>query len=131
MIKMAKEVATKNAPNAVGPYSQAVQVGNTLYCSGQIGLDPATGKLVSANVVDQTTQALHNLQEVVKTAGFKLDDVVKVTVFMANVADFSEINKIYDQFFGNAKVLPARSAVGIAGLPLGAQVEIEAIASKS
>ncbi|MFD1126498.1 RidA family protein [Lentilactobacillus raoultii] len=128
---MAKEVATPKAPNAVGPYSQAVQTGNTLYCSGQIGLDPATGKLVSGDVVDQATQALHNLQEVVKAAGFEFDEVVKVTVFMANVADFSKVNQVYDQFFGKAKVLPARSAVGIAGLPLGAQVEIEAIASKA
>ncbi|KRM08395.1 endoribonuclease inhibitor of translation [Lentilactobacillus farraginis DSM 18382 = JCM 14108] len=127
---LTKEVATKKAPNAVGPYSQAVQTGNTLYCSGQIGLEPTTGKLVSADVVDQATQALHNLREVVKAAGFNFDDIVKVTVFMANIADFGKVNQVYDQFFGGAEVLPARSAVGIAGLPLGAQVEIEAIAVK-
>ncbi|EHL97492.1 putative endoribonuclease L-PSP [Lentilactobacillus parafarraginis F0439] len=128
---MAKEVATTKAPSAVGPYSQAVQAGNTLYCSGQIGLNPETGKFASANAVDQATQALHNLREVVTAAGFDFGNVVKVIVFMADVNDFGDINKVYDQFFGGAKVLPARSAVGVNGLPLGAKVEIEAIAVKN
>ncbi len=126
---MTKEVATTNAPNAVGPYSQAVQAGDTLYCSGQIGLDPATSKLVSDDVVEQATQALHNLREVVTAAGFNFEHVAKTTVFMANIADFKKVNEVYGQFF-NGAVLPARSAVGVAGLPLGAKVEVEAVVAK-
>lgn len=126
---MKKEVvATPNAPKALGPYSQAVKVGETLYCSGQIGLDPRTGALVADDVVEQAKQALRNLKAVLKQA--QVSDVVKVTVFMTNIADFQKVNEVYAEFFKESQNLPARSAVGVKALPAKALVEIEAVAVK-
>ncbi|MBK8430065.1 MAG: RidA family protein [Chloroflexi bacterium] len=129
---MNKEViATEQAPKAVGPYSQAIRVGDLIYTSGQIGLDPATGKLVAGadaaeTIQLQTTQVLRNLTAVLEAADSSLHHVVKTTVFLESMSDYAAVNVIYAQFFGETP--PARSAVAVAGLPLGAKVEIEAVA---
>ena len=115
-----KRIATTNAPAALGPYAQAVDTGDTVYCSGQLGLDPATGALAEG-VQAQTHQALKNLQAVLQEAGLTLDNVVKTTVFVQDLGDFGTVNEIYGGF-------PARSCVQIAALPKGALVEIECIA---
>ena len=119
-------IATDRAPAAVGPYSQAVRIGNLVYTAGQIPLDPATGKLVEGGIESQTRRALQNLQAVLEAAGTSLANVVKTTVFLQDMGDFGAMNGVYAQFFGGSP--PARSAVEVAALPLGAQVEIEAIA---
>lgn len=118
-------VSTPNAPAALGPYSQAVDTGSTVYCSGQLGLDPATGNLADG-VQAQTHQALKNLQAVLNEAGLSLDNVVKTTVFVQDLADFGTVNKIYGTYFHGG--FPARSCVQIAALPKNALVEIECIA---
>lgn len=118
-------VSTPNAPAALGPYSQAVDTGSTVYCSGQLGLDPATGNLADG-VQAQTHQALKNLQAVLNEAGLSLDNVVKTTVFVQNLADFGTVNEIYGTYFHGG--FPARSCVQIAALPKNALVEIECIA---
>ena len=117
-----KRIATKNAPAALGPYAQAVDTGTTVYCSGQLGLDPATGALAEG-VQAQTHQALKNLQAVLGEAGLTLDSVVKTTVFVQDLGDFGAVNGSY--FHGG---FPARSCVQIAALPKNALVEIECIA---
>jgi 2-iminobutanoate/2-iminopropanoate deaminase len=119
-------IATDRAPAAVGPYSQAVRIGNLVYTAGQIPLDPATGKLVEGGIESQTRRALQNLQAVLEAAGTSLANVVKTTVFLQDMGDFGAMNGVYAQFLGGSP--PARSAVEVAALPLGAQVEIEAIA---
>jgi 2-iminobutanoate/2-iminopropanoate deaminase len=119
-------IATKNAPAAVGPYSQAIRAGNLVYTAGQLGLDPQTGKLVSGGVQAQTRQALTNLQAVLHAAGGALANVVKTTVFLQDMADFQAMNAVYAEFFTDAP--PARSAIQAAALPLGGLVEIEAVA---
>ena len=118
-------VSTPNAPAALGPYSQAVDTGSTVYCSGQLGLDPATGNLADG-VQAQTHQALKNLQAVLNEAGLSLDNVVKTTVFVQDLADFGTVNEIYGTYFHGG--FPARSCVQIAALPKKALVEIECIA---
>ena len=118
-------VSTPNAPAAIGPYSQAVDTGSTVYCSGQLGLDPATGNLADG-VQAQTHQALKNLQAVLNAAGLSLDNVVKTTVFVQDLADFGTVNEIYGTYFHGG--FPARSCVQIAALPKNALVEIECIA---
>ena len=118
-------VSTPNAPAALGPYSQAVDTGSTVYCSGQLGLDPATGNLADG-VQAQTQQALKNLQAVLNEAGLSLDNVVKTTVFVQDLADFGTVNEIYGTYFHGG--FPARSCVQIAALPKNALVEIECIA---
>ena len=118
-------VSTPNAPAALGPYSQAVDTGSTVYCSGQLGLDPATGNLAEG-VQAQTHQALKNLQAVLNAAGLSLDNVVKTTVFVQDLADFGTVNEIYGTYFHGG--FPARSCVQIAALPKNALVEIECIA---
>ena len=118
-------VSTPNAPAALGPYSQAVDTGSTVYCSGQLGLDPATGNLAE-DVQAQTHQALKNLQAVLNAAGLSLDNVVKTTVFVQDLADFGTVNEIYGTYFHGG--FPARSCVQIAALPKNALVEIECIA---
>lgn len=118
-------VSTPNAPAALGPYSQAVDTGSTVYCSGQLGLDPATGNLADG-VQAQTHQALKNLQAVLNEAGLSLDNVVKTTVFVQDLADFGTVNEIYGTYFHGG--FPARSCVQIAALPKSALVEIECIA---
>ena len=124
---MTKEIIhSDNAPAAVGPYSQAVKVGNFVYSAGQVGLDPATMKLVDGGVEAQTEQVLQNLQAVLRAAGSSLADVIKTTVFLADMNDYKAVNAVYARYFTENP--PARSAVQVAALPLGALVEIEVVA---
>ena len=119
-------VFSSDAPAAIGPYSQAVKAGNTLYLSGQIGMIPATGELVSADVKEQTAQALNNLKAVLAAAGATPANVVKTTVFLTDMADFQAVNAVYAETFSSDA--PARSCVAVAALPKGARVEVEAVA---
>ena len=121
-----KIISTEHAPAAVGPYSQAVRVGKMLFTAGQIPLDPATGQMVEGDIAAQAEQALENLQAVLEAAGTSVKNVVKTTVFLQDMADFGAMNEVYARYFG--KNPPARSAVEVAALPLGAHVEIEAVA---
>jgi len=124
---MAKTIIqTDDAPQAIGTYSQAVKVDNTVYISGQIPLDPASGKMVEDEITIQTEQALRNLEAVLTAAGGGLKDVVKTTVFLQDMGEFAAMNGVYARFFSENP--PARSAVQAAALPLGARVEIEAVA---
>lgn len=120
-------VATSGAPAAIGPYSQAIRCGALLFCSGQIPLDPYGGDLVEGGIEAQTTRVLDNLTAVLAAAGATLGDVVKTTVFLASMDDFPAMNQVYATYFGEAP--PARSTIGVAALPKGARVEIEAIAA--
>jgi 2-iminobutanoate/2-iminopropanoate deaminase len=121
-------VSTSNAPAAIGPYSQAVIAGSTLYTSGQIALDPVTGQLVDGDVRAQAAQVMRNVQAVVEAAGYAMSDVVKTTIFLASMDDFATVNEIYGAAFSGEP--PARSTVQAAQLPRGALVEIDAIAAK-
>ena len=121
-----KIIATDNAPKAVGPYSQAVAVGNMLFCSGQIPLNPKTGELLKEDVTGQTTLVLENLGAVLKSNGMTFSDVVKTTVFLVDLGEFAAMNDVYATYFPGDK--PARSTIQVAALPKGARVEIEAIA---
>lgn len=123
---MRQVISTVNAPKAVGPYSQAVAVGDVLYCSGQIPLDPVTGEMVVGGVREQTERVLANLRAVLEASSMRVSDVVKVTVFMTDLGRFSEMNEVYSAFF--SEPFPARSTVQVAALPRGAQVEIEIVA---
>ena len=124
-----KAVSTKSAPAAIGPYSQAVRIGDFLYTSGQVGLDPATGALVEGGIETQTTRVLENLKAVLEAAGTDFAHVVKTTVFLKNMGDFAAMNAIYGKYFApEGVVAPARSTVEVARLPKDALVEIEAIA---
>jgi 2-iminobutanoate/2-iminopropanoate deaminase len=118
---------TENAPAPIGPYNQAVKSGHLLYTSGQIPIDPLTGEMVAGGIREQTVQVLENLKSVLESAGSSLNDVLKTTVFLADMADFPEFNVIYAEYFAEESA-PARSTVQVAALPLGAQVEIELIA---
>lgn len=120
-------ISTPNAPSAIGPYSQAVKAGNLLFVSGQIPLDPATGEVVEATIQSQTARALENLSAILAQAGAALDSVVKTTVFLKDMEDFGEMNRVYQSFF--QRDCPARSAVQVARLPKDVLVEIEAIAA--
>lgn len=119
-------VKTAKAPEAIGPYSQGIRQGGLLFTSGQIALDPATGRLREGGIAVQTEQALENLTAILAEGGSSLDKVVKVTVFLKDLADFSTVNQVYARYF--AESLPARSCVEVARLPRDALVEIEAIA---
>jgi len=121
-------VATTGAPKAIGPYAQAVGTGDLLFCSGQIALDPATGELKGESVAEQTRQVLRNLAAVLLTGGSGLDNVLRTTVFLTDMADFAAMNEVYAQAFGAHR--PARSTVAVAALPRGALVEIDAIARR-
>lgn len=123
---MKEIIATENAPAAVGPYSQACRVGNMLYTAGQIALNPATMKVEAESVTDQTEQVLTNLKAVLEAGGSSLENVVKTTVFLADIGSYAEMNAVYSKYFDAGK--PARSAVAVDALPLGVLVEIEAIA---
>ncbi|KAK7078286.1 hypothetical protein SK128_023941 [Halocaridina rubra] len=118
-------IATPNAPAAIGPYSQAVQAGNTLYVSGQLGMDPKTMTL-TGDVVEQTKTALTNMGHILEAAGCTFKHVVKTTVLLADINDFNKVNEVYSKFFSEA--VPARAAYQVANLPKGGSVEIEAIA---
>ena len=124
---MKEIISTQNAPAAIGPYSQAVKAGNLLFVSGQIPLDPATGEVVEATIQAQTTRALENVKAILAQAGGTLDNVVKTTVFLRDMNDFAEMNRVYQGYF--TRDFPARSAVQVARLPKDVMVEIEAIAA--
>lgn len=121
-----KTISTKKAPAAIGPYSQAIQVGNLVYTSGQIPIDPTTGAFVEGGIKEQTRQSLTNVRAILEEAGLTMSNVVKTTVFMADMNDFAAMNAVYAEFF--AEPYPARSAVAVKTLPKGALVEIEAVA---
>ena len=121
-----KAISTKKAPAAIGPYSQAIRVGNLVYTSGQIPIDPATGAFVEGGIKEQTRQSLTNVRAILAEVGLAMSDVVKTTVFMADMNDFAEMNGVYAEFF--AEPYPARSAVAVKTLPKGALVEIEVVA---
>lgn len=121
-----KVINTTSAPGAIGPYSQAVQVGNLVYTSGQIPIDPSTGAFAEGGIKEQTRQSLTNVQAILKEAGLTMNDVIKTTVFLADMNDFADMNSVYAEFFSNP--YPARSAVAVKTLPKGALVEIEVIA---
>jgi 2-iminobutanoate/2-iminopropanoate deaminase len=121
-----KAIAVKDGPSAIGPYSVGIQVGEFVFTAGQIGLDPGTGNIVTGGVVAETRQALENLKQILTAAHSGLDRVVKTTVFLQNMADFSAMNAVYAEYF--TEPFPARSAVQVAALPKNAQVEIEAVA---
>ena len=119
-------IATKNAPHAIGPYSQAVRAGNVLYLSGQIPLDPVSGNLVQGDFTLQARRVFENLRAVLKESGAEFQHVVKATVYLTDLGNFQTLNSIYAEYFGEHK--PARSTVGVAQLPRGAGVEIDLIA---
>lgn len=119
-------VSSKDAPTPIGPYSQGVVTGDLVFCSGQIGLDPTTGLLVPGGVAREAERALLNMKAVLGAAGAGLNEVVKVTLFLKNMGDFSDVNEVYSKYFGESK--PARSTVEVSALPRGALVEIEAVA---
>lgn len=119
-------VSTDKAPKAIGPYEQAIKVGEFVYASGQIPLDPKTGKLVDGGIKEQTCQVMENLKAILEAAGSSLDRVVKATVFLKNIADFAAMNEVYGEYLDRAK--PARSTVAVGDLPRGALVEIDFIA---
>jgi 2-iminobutanoate/2-iminopropanoate deaminase len=124
---MNKEViSTANAPKAIGPYEQAIKVGEFVYVSGQIPLDPKTGNIVEGDIKVQTRRVMENLKAIVEASGSSLQRVIKATVFLQNIGDFAAMNEIYNEYLGAAK--PARSTVAVANLPRGALVEIDLIA---
>jgi 2-iminobutanoate/2-iminopropanoate deaminase len=118
-------VSTPDAPEAIGPYSQAIRTGSLLFCSGQIPLDPSTGEVVKEDVEGQTRRCLENLSAVCEAAGASLADAVRCTIYLADIGDFARVNEAYGGFFEDDP--PARVAVGVAALPKGADVEIDAI----
>jgi len=123
---MKKIISTQEAPAALGPYSQAVRVGSTVYCAGQIPLDPKTGEIVSGEIEVQTRRVLDNITAVLKAEGLTFADLVKTTIFLMDLGDFQKMNETYGSYFNQQP--PARSTVQVAGLPKGARVEIEVIA---
>ena len=125
---MKKVISTSKAPAAIGPYSQAIQVGNLVFASGQIPIDPAMGNFVAGGVREQARQSLTNVKAILDEAGLTLDNVVKTTVVLADMNDFADVNAVYAEFF--AEPYPARSAVAVKTLPKGALLEIEVIAAQ-
>ena len=123
-----KVISTTNAPSAIGPYSQAIQVGNLVYTSGQIPINPATGAFPDGGIQAQARQSLNNIRAILEEAGLSMNNVVKTTVFLADMNDFAEVNSIYAEFF--SEPYPARSAVAVKTLPKGALIEIEVVAYK-
>ena len=121
-----KAIATQNAPAAIGPYSQAIEANGTVYVSGQLGIDPATGNFAEGGAVAQARQSLTNISNILKEAGLSMKNVVKVTVLLADINDFAAVNEIYKDLF--EAPFPARSAFAVAALPKGGKIEIEAIA---
>lgn len=122
---MRTTITTPLAPAAIGPYSQAVRAGNTLYCSGQIPLDPQTGQLVTGSIADETRRVLENLRAVIEAAGARMESVVRTTIYLSDLGTFAEVNRVYGEYFPSSP--PARATVGVAALPRGARVEIDAI----
>ncbi len=123
-----KVIATPSAPNAIGPYSQAIRVGNTVYVSGEIAIDPKTNQAIAnATIEEQTYRALENIRAILAAAGLTMEDIVSTTVYLTDINEFDRMNQVYATFFTAAP--PARATVQVAALPRGAQVEIDAIAS--
>lgn len=122
-----KKIVTDKAPQAIGPYSQGMEVGNLVFTSGQIPINPETGMIEATTIVEQTEQACKNVKAVLEAAGVSMENVVKTTCLLAEIADFSEFNKVYEKYFVSK---PARSTFAVKALPAGALVEIEAIAEK-
>jgi 2-iminobutanoate/2-iminopropanoate deaminase len=125
---MKKIIATKDAPQAIGPYSQAVRHGDLLFVSGQIALDPQTGNLIEGDIEAQTEQVLKNIAAIIDAAGMSLQDVVKCTCFLKDMNDFTKFNAVYEKYFGQS--LPARETVEVARLPKDVMVEVSAICAK-
>ncbi|MDP4238076.1 MAG: RidA family protein [Bacteroidota bacterium] len=125
---MKRIINTSNAPAAIGPYSQAIEVNGTLYISGQIPINPGKGKIVATEITGQTEQVFANIGAILKEAGYTFGDVVKSTVFLSDIADFAGMNDVYKTYYQTE--CPARSAFAVKALPLGALVEIETIAAK-
>lgn len=123
-----KIILTKDAPEPIGPYSQAVQFGNMLFCSGQIAIDPKTGQVITGDVKTQAVQVMKNIEAVLIAADMKFENIIKTTIFLTSMNDFTAVNEIYGQYFKSSA--PARSTVAVAGLPKGVQVEIEVIAHR-
>jgi 2-iminobutanoate/2-iminopropanoate deaminase len=124
---MKTRIQTDHAPAALGPYSQAIVTGNMVYTAGQTPIDPATGKLIDGTIEEQTHRVLQNIKSVLEAAGSSLAKVVKTTVFVTSMSDFAAMNGVYAQYF-NTDAPPARSTIQVAGLPLGAMIEIETVA---
>lgn len=127
---MKREIKTGRAPSPVGPYSQAVEVGNVLFLSGQIGIDPSTGKL-KEDFREQVRQAFRNAEEILKEAGYSKESVVKVTLYLKDLSKFGELNAVYEEFFKDVVPKPARVTVGVSDLPLGADIEVEVVAVRT
>ena len=125
---MKKIINTKNAPAAIGPYSQAVEVNGTLYISGQVPVDPATAKVVEGGIVEQTKQVMKNIEAILEEAGYKFSDVIKSTCLLSDMSSFASMNEIYGSYYKENP--PARAAFAVKELPLGVMVEIETIAVK-
>ena len=125
---MKTAISTTQAPAAIGPYSQAIEANGTIYVSGQLPINPATGEFAEGGIKELTAQSLTNIKNILAEAGLTMANVVKTSVFLADMADFSEMNEVYAQFF--SAPFPARSAVAVKTLPKGARVEIECIAVK-
>lgn len=123
---MKNVIETKNAPAAIGPYSQAIEANGMVFVSGQLPVDPATGEFAPGGVKELTRQSLTNVKHILASVGLTMENIVKTTVFLTDMADFAEMNEIYTSFFGGAA--PARSAVAVKALPKGARVEVECIA---
>ncbi|AEC52777.1 translation initiation inhibitor, putative [Pyrococcus sp. NA2] len=126
---MSREIIyTEKAPKPIGPYSQAIKVGNFIFVAGQIPIDPKTGEIVKGGIKEQTRQVLENIKAILEAAGASLNDVVKVTVYLKNMDDFGEMNEVYSEYFGESR--PARVAVEVSRLPKDVLIEIEVIAYK-
>ncbi|MBE0518604.1 MAG: hypothetical protein IH630_05195 [Thermoplasmata archaeon] len=121
-------VQTSDAPEPVGPYSQAVMSGDLIFCSGQLGIDPVSGAIVQGDVADQARRALRNLSEILEASGSRVANVLKVTVYVRNIKDFALVNQVYADFFGEYR--PSRSVVEVSGLPKNALIEIDLIAKR-
>ena len=119
-------ISTPDAPEAVGPYSQAIEANGFVFCSGQIPLDPASGELLTGSIADQTRRCMQNLTAVLEAAGSSLEQVIKVNVYLADIAHYAEFNTAYGEFFDQEP--PARAALAVGGLPKGASVEVECVA---
>lgn len=123
-----KQISTQNAPAAIGPYSQAIEVNGFVYASGQLPIDPATGAFPEGGVKEQTRQSILNVKAILEEAGLALSNVVKTTVYLADMGDFAAMNEVYSQFF--AQPFPARSAIAVKALPKGALVEVEVVGAR-
>ncbi len=126
---MKKIIATSSAPGAIGPYSQAVEANGTLYISGQVPIDPATGKIVEGGITEQTTQVLENIKAILEAAGYTLSEVVKSTCLLSDMSNFKAMNEVYARYYTTEQ--PARVAFAVKGLPLDALIEIDTVAVKA